>query len=322
MKDLEKVTDLNFSEKITPDIIIDYMPLNEDFMPVAVIYVRPETNQVSYEKAILKGALPYSDVIFMANLNGMLFIRDALILDHYACQYRFAIYGVDEIKKYPEMVDKVENYFGVHLSPEKFIGSFDAILKLNISAEKLFNTFVDEKSFLKLYGQTIKKYDDLYIINYDLPAIIEKYNDKSNVFIVVVKFKNEKITFDKINYSIAIEMEKDNNLLFYCADIYKDISLIEKVKRTYHFSSTHIMAMFDMTDFVFDSNCKRISVTETPFGHYLIKNNFLTKERLIKLREYPMVYVSVNGKRELLNIIEDTKGISFDESVELLRSIE
>ena len=50
--------------KISPDIIIEYNYSPDIALPVGVIYVRPKTNIVSYEKAILKG-IP----IFSPHLN-------------------------------------------------------------------------------------------------------------------------------------------------------------------------------------------------------------------------------------------------------------
>ncbi len=244
----------NFSSKIyqiTPDILIEYKYDFENITPVSVIYVRPETNKISYEKAILKGILPYSDVIYMANLNGELFIKNALILDHYSSQYRFAIYGPEEIKKYPIMAKKIEEYFNIEINSPSLIGSFEAILKMNITPEELFNTFVDDKDFYKIYGQTIKKINGMYIINYDLPAIFLRYDYNSNTFIIVIKLKSNKISFQEINHSIANEIQNDKYLKFYDEEKYKDMDLIEKAKRTYHFSVSHIMAMYDMTDFVY-----------------------------------------------------------------------
>ncbi|MBN2547133.1 MAG: hypothetical protein JXB50_15130 [Spirochaetes bacterium] len=314
----------NFNKKIDqifPDIIIEYNYDFENINPVSVIYVRPETNKISYEKAILKGILPYSDVIFMANLNGQLFIKNALILDHYASQYRFAIYGPEEIKKYPLMSKKIEDYFNIDINSPKLIGSFEAILKLNITPEELFNTFVDDKDFYKICGQTIKKLYDMYIINYDLPAIFLRYDDNSNIFIIVIKFKNNKIKFQDINYSIANEIKNDKYLKFYDEEKYKDMDLIEKAKRTYHFSSSHTMAMYDMSDFVYNTNGERIQLKETPLGYYLLNNNIASEDILIKLKEFPIINTKKNNQETPINIIEDIKNYNFEQCIELIKNI-
>lgn len=317
---MRKLKEVNYLiNKSVPDIIIEYKKIDKEnfkFKNVATIYVRPEANELSFEKAILKGVLPYADVIYMANLNGLLFIRDAMILEHYASQYRFAIYGVDEIKKYPEMVKKIEEYFNISINSCELLGAFDAILKLNISAEELFNTYVDESSFLKICGQTIKKIKDIYIINYDLPAILEKYNLDSNVFIIVIEFKNNNIAFNTINYSIAAELFKDQ-----IEDQILKAQLLNKAKRIYHISTGHIMAMYDMIDFVYLDNGKRIKLIDTPLGFYLINNKIISEEKLLNLKEYPLVNIPINGKRELINVIEDTYYFSFEECIELFKNL-
>ncbi|HOV14649.1 MAG TPA: hypothetical protein PK771_10225, partial [Spirochaetota bacterium] len=91
--------------QIKPDVIIDYICNRESNLPVALVYVRPETNEVHYEKAIILGITPFADVVYLANLNGRIFIKDALILDHYSSQYKFAVYGKEEMAKYPEFID-------------------------------------------------------------------------------------------------------------------------------------------------------------------------------------------------------------------------
>ena len=158
---------------IKPDVIIDYIYSNAIDKPAALVYVRPETNEVHYEKAIILGIMPYADVVYLANLNGKIFIKDALILDHYPSQYRFAVYGKDEMAKYPEFIEKFEKYFDDKFEKAQIMGSFDALIKLGMTDELLFNIVVDKKDFLKLYGQTIKKINNIYILNYDMPMIIK-----------------------------------------------------------------------------------------------------------------------------------------------------
>ena len=201
----------NILQYSKPDIIIDYfLPENHE-KPIIVIYVRPHTNLVSYEKAIIKGIMPFAKVIYMANLNGKIFITNALILDHYSIEYKFAIYAKNEISKYPEMIEQFEDHFKENFNKAKIIGAFDAIMLLSMNQQKLFDSFVEDKDFLRFYGQTIKKIKNFYIVNYDMPAIIEKYNDKTNIFVIATMLNNEEFNIENINQSIASEIKNDKN---------------------------------------------------------------------------------------------------------------
>ena len=312
----------NSRKEINPDIIIEFSPDDTLHLPVVVIYVRPETNIVSYEKSIIKGIAPFGNVIYMANLNGKLFIKDALILEHYASQYRFAIFGRQEIEKYTEMIDAFEKHFNDKFDSAQIIGSFEAILKLEMKQQELFNVFVHEGDFLRLYGQTIKKIKDVYVVNYDIPALIEKYNPKTNVFVIALRFKNDNISFTDINQSISEELKKNNNspLLKANDDKFDELNWVDILKRTYHISNSHVMALFDMKDFVFKSDGSHLKFSETPLGYKVLQTR-VTVEMLKSLKEYPIVYVEENGKKKLINIIEEACNKTLDECVELVNRI-
>jgi hypothetical protein len=321
MNNKQKKTNI---KKITskPDIIIEYNYNPNDLFPVTVIYVRPESNNLAYENAIIKGIHQYTDIIYMANLSGFLFIKDALVLEHHSSQYHFAILGKSEIAKYPEMVKKFEDHFKIKFEKAEIIGAFDALLKLKISQEELFDTFVNDKNFLRYYGQTIKKINNYYIINYDIPALIKKYTPGINVFIIVAKFKKPDISFVSLNQSISKEIMNNSKspIITFNSDKYKDLEWMNKVKRTYHFSHNHIMAMFDMIDFVFKKDGSHISFKETPLGNILIKN-FVDENNLTKLKDYPIVYINQNNKKVLVNIIDEANGKDINQCVELIKSI-
>ncbi|MCK4799127.1 MAG: hypothetical protein KAT05_17275 [Spirochaetes bacterium] len=306
---------------IKPDIIIEYPKKINLNLPEAVIYVRPETNTLPYEKAIIKGIEPFANVVYMANLNGKLFIKDALILEHYASQYRFAIYAKEEIRKYPEMINEFENHFKVDFDKAEIIGSFDAILKLPISKNELFNIFVGNKDFLKFYGQSIKKIKKNYIVNYDFPALLNKYNPGTNIFVIVILFKNKNYSFIEINQSIANELKKDKNAPIIDEDKFKKIIWSQKIKRTYHISNNHIITMFDMTDFVFKGDGSHTSFYETNLGHKLIENNVTNSQFLRKLKEYPIVYINQSGRKKLVNITDEADGKNIEEIINLFKNI-
>ena len=309
--------------EIMPDILIDYSLDPNNLIPLAVIYVRPESNSIPYEKAIIKGIQNYADVIYMANLNGRLFIKDALILEHHASEYRFAIYGKGEMAKYPEMIEKFEKHFYVKFDEVEIIGAYEALLKLNINQEELFNTFVDNDHFMRLYGQTIKRINNLYVINYDIPALIEKYTPKSNVFVIVIKFKNDSYTFKKLNFSVSNEISCDVKapIIFSENAKFNELDWIEKVKRTYHFSKNHLVAMFDMVDFVFKMDGSHFTYQETPFGNLLITYG-INIDFLKKIKEYPIVYLKDIELKKLVNILDEANGKSIKECLELIKNAE
>jgi hypothetical protein len=306
---------------IRPDLLIEYSAESNYGNSLAVIYVRPETNKLSYEKAIIEGVKSFSDIVYMANLGGNLFIRDAIIFEHYASQYKFSIHAKSELEKYPEMINKFEKYFNIKFSDAKLIGAFDALNILNLKSSELFHTFVDSKDFIRMYGQTIKKLGEYFIINYDLPELIKKYDNNANVFVIVVRFREKDNLFFQLNQSISENILKDEH----CPTIGEDLMLKYGqgyvIKRTYHISGNHISAMFDMVDFVFKHDGSHILFNETPLGKDLISDGIYSEETLNNLKEDPLVHINRDGQRILVNIYEEADGLSREQSIGLLKSI-
>jgi hypothetical protein len=315
---MENFNSYNIDTIIKPDIIIDYLHYENPKLPVYVIYVRPQTNLVSFENAILKGVQSYADIIYLANINGKIFINNALILDHYSCEYKFSIFAKQEIAKYPEMINKFEEYFKVKFDDAKIVGSFDAMLLLGYDPQSLFELYVEKWDFLKFYGQTIKKIDEFYIVNYDMPAIIQNYDAKTNIFVTAISLKDENITFKELNESIISEIKNSKNI-DPCEKILCDS--YERAKRTFHLSRNHIKAMFDMSDFIFRNDGKQILLDETPLGKILIEKNILSLKDLVRLKSYPIVYVNQGKHKKLINIVEEGKNKNIDETIEFFKSI-
>ena len=310
-----------FMDKIRPDVLIQYMNNDTTDLPTAVIYVRPKTNLVKYEKEILVGLQPYADVIYLANLNGKLFIKNALILEHYSTQYKFSIMGKEEVKKYSEMKKKIEKFFDRDFDSMKIIGAFDAMLEMNLTADALFNIIVEKKDFLKLYGQTIKKVKDYYIVNYNIPAILEKYTPTANIFVVAVRLKDKNTSLKLLDQSIFENIQNDKNTPIIDEDKLGKLKWNEKIRRTYHISRNHIIAMFDMMDFVFKSNGDHIKLEEIPFAKWLFDRGNINEQQLLQLKDYAIVYIRKNRKKKLVNILEESMHKNFEECEELLKSI-
>ncbi|HNZ27396.1 MAG TPA: hypothetical protein PLG34_05775 [Spirochaetota bacterium] len=307
---------------IKPDILIDYFDDRENTNPMVVVYVRPETNEVQYEKALILGVSPYADVVYLANLNGKVFLQNALILDHYASQYRFSINAGNEIEQYPEMVEQFEKHFGVNFDKDKIVGSFDAMPKLDLTADDMFDIIVDSKDFLNFYGQTIKKIKGYYVVNYNIPALVKRYTPDVNIFVMAARSKTPDCKFEEINQSIFEQMEQNVRTPIVDEDLLKELKWNEKIKRTYHISKNHIMAMFDMMDFIFRSNGERIGFIETPLGRRLVEDLKFTEDMLFKLKEHPIVYIKEKQKKKkLVNIINYARDKTMEESVEIIGSI-
>ena len=80
------------------------------------------------------------------------------------------------------------------------------------------------------------------------------------------------------------------------------------------------LGYFDMIDFVFKKDGAHISFNETPLGHILINNN-IDEKKLMKLKDYPIVYINKNGNKALVNLIDEANDKNLNQCVDLIKSI-
>jgi hypothetical protein len=280
-----------------PDILVEY-PEGEDGLAggpeasaYAVVYVRPETNTILYERAIVSGIRKRGDkVIYTANINGGIFLRDRILESHYATQYRFAADPLGELRRHPPIAARVERHFKVPLERASLIGPFEAVERLGVPAESLFSTFAPEEEFLSCWGQQFKVFGGAIVVNPHLPAIVRRYTAEANVFAVVVRTCDSspdffpalnKAIYDEITSRVETPVIHDTTL--------GSLGWSERVRRTYHISRTHLMAMFDMTDFVYLSAGGRLPLEQTPLGRELIRSGAATAALLSALKADPLV---------------------------------
>ncbi len=306
--------------EIKPDVLIPYSgALDRERLgdsAITIVSVRPETNKVIYEAEIIKSFSPYADAVYLANLSGNLVNDKAIIAWHYSSQLQFAINGKDEMERYPEMIRKFEEKFKTDFSNAPSIGAFEAILdyKIRKDADDLFRTMVPDTDFLEMFGQTIKKINGHYVLNYDIPAIITRHHADTGMFIIAFRLKQEDIGFSDIHHLIYENMCKNEGTVILGPEARKKLPLewYNQVRRTYHISRSHIEAMFDLTDYVFKNEKERIGYIDTPLGQRLVDKGIVPKEQLEKrmtmLKENPLVYLkSLDGDKRLVDIIHEGK---------------
>lgn len=290
-----------------PDIAIPFQTTEIHDCSIAVIAVRPESNKVSYESVILRGVSPHAELIYMANLSGTV-VRNAKIIEsQYKLQYKFAKNGKSEIMKYPELQKAFHKKFNIKAEDAPIIGAFEAVTtyydKLQKTDQELFQTIVDQKDLLEIYGHTIKKIGDFYIVDYDIPAIFSKYNNETDIFVIAVKMNDKNSPFTNLNRGIYEEFEKNQSITIIDSQSRSQMKWFNRVKRTYHISSSHIKAMFDMTNYILDSEGNHINFEQTPLGNMLLTRKIVTEDQLRQLKDNPMVTIKTGSKTKLINIL-------------------
>lgn len=265
-------------ERVKPDILVRYRETGADRdldsregTAYALVYVRPETNRLFYEGEILSAVRGRAEVAYMANLNGRVFVDDGILEAHFASQFRFAADPAACLAEYPEIAAAFEDHFGLPAAEADIVGSLRAVAEGLFTGEGLFNDIVPSADFLTCYGQTFKRVDGHYVVNYDLPAITGRYTPEANVFCVLVRAEDAPEDFYvDLNRAIFEEMVSRPETPLVMGDKFAGLAWSERVRRTYHVSSNRLMAMIDMADFVYADEERRLDVAETPLGATLV----------------------------------------------------
>ncbi len=289
-----------------PDILVEYPPA-ESFPSgagagsYAVAYVRPETNTVLYERAIAAAIRGRGDeVIYVANLGGALIAQDGILKGRYLTQLRFASDPRAEAARYPEIGERLARHFGAPYE-KSLIGAFEAAART--PAEELFESFVSPADFLTCWGQQFKRIAGVVVANPGLPAVLNRYTPQANVFVVVVRSADGSPGFfSSLNRAIYQEITSRAETPLVDGERLGAVPWPERVRRTYHLSRTHLMAMFDMADLVYLAEGRRLELAETPLGRSLRAQGVVTAEKLQELRREPLRYAR-HGDHRLLHYL-------------------
>ena len=183
-----------------PTIIIPYKwPVTEPSHQDIFVYLRPETNGVRVESLLLgiirKDPL-YRDnisVAYLANIPGDFILTNRIIEQHYADRIYFARRGKQAFT--PHMRRVFEEFFSVGFDEANIIGAFEALHRRKWSWDELFKLWVDQKDFCTVNGQTVKRVDEFYIINYDIPALLHKNNEATDIAVMIFRSKLDSASF-------------------------------------------------------------------------------------------------------------------------------
>jgi hypothetical protein len=313
---------------VKPDILLSY-PEEEDGLAdrpertaYAVVYVRPETNTVLYERAIAAGIEKRGDtLIYMANLNGGLFLRDHILESHYATQFRFVEDPQGELLRFPQIAACLQEHFGVNLDRVPLVGSFQAVSRLGLSEKTLFETFKPEREFLSCWGQQFMRFGESIVVNPHLPVIVRRYSPSANVFVVAVRARDGSPGFfSDLNKAIYDEITSRGETPILHGDTLERLAWPERIRRTYHISRTHLMSLFDMSDFVYLAENRRLDAGRTPLGRELIRSGAATEEVLKAMKQQPLAYAGCGGSRSLEYLPLSCEGQGVQAVRDLLRS--
>ena len=298
-----------------PTIIVPYCGATSDPQALDIfLYVRPDTNGVVGESIITKAIERCPEyrkkiqLIYMVNIPGECIVQDQLIEHYYALKIYFARNGRQSLTPY--MRQQLESFFQCRWKDVEVVGAFQAMQMLNYSEEELFNLWVDKQEVLDIHGQTIKKIEDLYVINYDVPALLKKNTNSTDIAVMLLRLWLPYQYMDSLAERIAQNMVEHHIL-----------PAGQTPARAFHYSYGPFDQLRDGINFLFDNNHQHCNLNALSFGRYLLERG-VTKESIYHLIDNPLVLLQEN-KREPseASLFMYTRCRSYQETFKTLQQI-
>lgn len=183
-----------------PTVLIPYsLPPSGQSHEDVFVYLRPETNGVRVESLLLgtiRNNPRYSEMItiaYLANVPGDFIAANRIVEEHYADRLYFTLNGKESFT--PDMRRRFTEYFHIAFEEAEILGAFEAMRKGGWTSEDLFEMRVDQSDICVINAQTVKRIGGLYLINYDIPAILHKNHASTDIAVMILRSNLEAEDF-------------------------------------------------------------------------------------------------------------------------------
>ncbi len=244
------------------------------------MYLRPEANGIHVESAMMRTIQTnphYCEnvkLVYLANLPGEFIVHHRIIEQHYRLKLSFAKHGKRLFTEY--MQREFSRYFEVPFEEAEILGSFEAMKRLHYSREQLFHLWVPAQDIMHLNGQTIKRVGDIFVVNYDIPAILLKNKMNTDIAVMILRTRLGPDSIHSLMMDMVERLKKDGLL-----------EQSQAFTRLFHFSRSPFEQILDGIGFLYRNDGSHIPLTEIQFYSYLLDRG-LTKQEIHQILRYPI----------------------------------
>ena len=277
------------------------------------VYLRPESNGIAVESALMKGVSKVPDwqnsinLVYLANLPGDFLIEKGVIEEHYQTRIKFAKSGKSIFT--PFMGKVFSYYYKVDFNKAKIIGSYNALSLLGLNEDELFKLRVNEEDMLIVNGQTIKRIGSYFVVNSDIPAILHKNNSKTDIAVMIFR----TVFWGHDFYNVILNMTK---VLLEEGILYSQ-SLFSHV---FHYSKGPFEQILDAIGFLYDEKGNHLPLQNIRFYNFLLEKG-LTIQTIDHFIKHPLFqFKNDQGNIEEKSIFQVTKDLSYEDSWKILKS--
>ena len=290
-----------------PTVIIPYPgPCSEKVCHDVFVYLRPETNGVEVESTIMRtirGSEEYrksASLVYLANIPGDFITQKKIVEDHYRLQLYFATRGKAAFTE--TMKRRFAEYFDEDFEGAPVYGAFEAMRVLDMTYDDLFRLYVPDSDLMQVNGQSVKRYKGLYIVNYDIPAILHKNNTRTDIAVMI--FRTD-FQYDKI-HRMADDM----------ADALIDSGTLHPGKalsRVFHYSKGPFDQIRDAIGYLYAEGGRHEPLKKIAFARFLIDRGVKMHQVLGLIRNPLCTFAAGDGSEEA-DVFTYTADNTFEEA--------
>ena len=298
----------------TPTVVVPFdSECRTEMCQDVCVYLRPEANGIQVESALMRTIHTNSHykenvrLVYLANLPGEFIARHRIIEQHYRLKLSFAKHGKRMFTAY--MQQEFSHYFGVPFEKAEILGAFEAMKRLHYSREELFRLWVPAQDIMHVNGQTIKRVGSVYIINYDIPAILLKNKMSTDIAVMILRTRLGPDSIHTLMMEMVERLKQDGLL-----------QESEAFTRVFHFSRSPFEQILDGIGFLYRNDGTHIPLNEIQFYCYLQERG-LGDEEIHQILHYP-IFSFVNKRGGLIEqtVYAASYGMDYEAAYQTLLS--
>jgi hypothetical protein len=299
-----------------PSLLVPYPGPDPSGNSVDVyMYLRPETNGVLTESVIMRTItsrehwIKSVKLVYLANYPGDFIHTRHLVEHHYRLKIAFARRGGRAFT--PGMRSDFERKFGRPFDPDRVIGAFEALSACSLDEDSLFGYRVSDEDMLITLGQNVKRYGDLWIVNYDIPAILHRNTFETDIAVMVFRVSMSWPEFCEMTGIMSAQLVEAGVLGTDTAP-----------SRAFHYSKSPWEQLLDGIEFLWGVDVSDGGAEDDiSFGAYMMNRGCSRDELKAAIRRPLILYRDSAGTPAEGNIFELSAGMNYAGAREIWESI-
>ncbi len=279
------------------------------------MYLRPETNGVLTESVMMKTIVSdtrWKDavkLVYLANYPGDFIHTRHLVEHHYKVKIFFSRNGGRVFSS--GMRRDFEKKFNVDFDEDKVLGAFDALDYTGLGEEELFGYRVGEEDMMVTLGQNVKRRGDIWIVNYDIPAILHRNTFDTDIAVMVFRVSLSWKEFEELVALMSIHLVESGILG-------KDTP----PSRAFHYSRSPWEQLLDGIDYLWGVDVSDGgSEDDISFGAYMMSRGYSRQQLKDIIRRPLVLYRDEDGNIRERNIFELSSGMTYPEAEKALKRV-